>query len=144
MDASGMGILVTMDCGLVGDTTEGIWRACKYQCIEDTSVPRHTTIRGGTDDFELPKPITLSPSRSILRCKSCPKTERIEKNFTSYTPPGKDCSKKECKDNFREIAKKWKISCRGAIAPPAVKACKVAAAAWLQAVLPTCNVCERD
>ena len=111
-DASGMGVQITMTCGLVGETTSGIWRTCQYKCVEDTTVPRHCCAGGGTLDSDLQADHTFI-CHIAFALRSCPKTEQLKDYcYTSHQAPLKDCSKKKCIKDFEDAAMKWKLSCK--------------------------------
>lgn len=144
-DPSGLGVIITVDCGLVSDSTSGLWRTCEYRCVEDTTVPRQTTSHGGTDDIEVPSPITFIRRNTIARWNCCEPTLRVvDHRYTSHPAPITDCSKAECLEDFKEARNKWKRSCNGLIEPTAKQVCKRAADAWYQAVIPSCNYCVRE
>ncbi|MHB8974982.1 MAG: RHS repeat-associated core domain-containing protein [Pirellulaceae bacterium] len=144
-DAHGLGVLITANCGLIRHPEMAIWETCEYECIEDTSVPRQTIPKGGTDDGYLPSPITFRWRITIKRWKCCePTLQLVDHPYTSVPPPISDCSKRECLEQFKEARDKWITSCNGLIAPPLKLACKNSAKVWYLAVIPKCNYCERD
>jgi len=143
-DPLGLGIEIAADCVLVSESSSGLWRFCHYNCVEDLSIPRKLLPIGGTDDVELPRPVAFGRSKTVFRWCSCPATMRLEKfRYTSHRPPLKDCSKKECLERFEAVAKRMGKSCAGLIVPQAKRACKAVVRAWLEAVKPSCNFCER-